>query len=117
MSGDNSEGPVYSATYSDAADRTQTALGAAKDAVRAGVDAVSAQFPAGRERVARAVGSVEDEFAAVTSDLESRIKKNPLAAVAIAALMGLLIGTMSKTPHSSDAYRNRPMRGDSLSRL
>ena len=109
MSGDNSEGPVYSATYSEAADKAQTALGTAKDAVNAGVDAVSAQVSSGRDRVARAVGSaadnlsrsaanVEDEFAAVASDLESRIKKKPLAAVAIAALMGLLIGKMSTTP-------------------
>jgi ElaB/YqjD/DUF883 family membrane-anchored ribosome-binding protein len=100
--------------YGDAAGKAQTALGSAKDAVNAGVNAVSAQVSAGRDQVAGALGSAadnlsrsaanaEDQFAAVASDLESRIKKNPLAAVAIAALIGLLIGKMSKTVRSTDA--------------
>jgi ElaB/YqjD/DUF883 family membrane-anchored ribosome-binding protein len=108
MSGDNSEGPVYSTTYGDAASKAQTAPGNAKDAVNEGVDAASAQVSAGRDWVAGAMGSAadnlsrsaanaEDQFAAVASDLESRIKKNPLAPVAIAGLIGLLIGKMSKT--------------------
>ena len=114
MSGDNSENPVYSRTYGDAAVKAQTALGSARDAVNQGVDAVSAQVSAGRDRVAGAMGSVadnlsrsasnaEDQFAAVVSDLESRIKKNPLAAIAIAALIGLLIGAMSKAARSTHA--------------
>jgi len=115
--------------YDDAAGKARSALGAAKDAVREGVDAVSAvdfsalrdeitkltqmvsdlaqkQVSAGRDQVVSAMGAagdglsqsaavVQDKFAAVESDVESRIKKNPWGAVAIAALIGLLIGKMS----------------------
>ena len=37
----------------------------------------------------------QDKFAAVEGDVEARIKRNPWGAVAIAALIGLLIGKMS----------------------
>jgi uncharacterized protein YjbJ (UPF0337 family) len=60
--------------YDYAAGKAQSALGSAKDAVNEGVNAVS---------------TID------LSDLESRIKKNPLAAVGIAALIGLLIGRMA----------------------
>jgi ElaB/YqjD/DUF883 family membrane-anchored ribosome-binding protein len=103
MSRDNPEGPVYSAIYGDAAGKAQAALDSAKNAVNEGVDTVSAQVSAGRDQVVGAMGSAadnlsrsaakaEDIFAALESDLESRIKKNPLVTVAIAALIGLLIG-------------------------
>jgi len=95
--------------YDDAAGKAQAALGSAKDALNESVDAVSAldlsglrneitklaqivsdlahkQVSAGRDQV---VGAVE------AADVETRIKKNPWAAVAIAALIGLLIGKMS----------------------
>jgi ElaB/YqjD/DUF883 family membrane-anchored ribosome-binding protein len=51
------------------------------------------------ERRARALSqsaaNAQDQFAAIEGDVESRIKKNPWGAVAIAALIGLLIGKMS----------------------
>ena len=95
--------------YDDAAGKAQAALGSAKDAINESVNAVSAldlsgvrdeitklaqtvsdlaqkQVSAGRDQV---VGAVE------AADVEARIKKNPWAAVAIAALVGLLIGKMS----------------------
>ena len=119
--------------YDDAAGKAQSALGSAKDAVREGVDAVSAvdfstlrdqitkltqmvsdlaqkQLSAGRDQAVSAMGSAmgaasdglsqsaaiaQDKFAAVEGDVESRIKKNPWGAVAVAALIGLLIGKMS----------------------
>ena len=37
----------------------------------------------------------QDKFAAVEVDVEERIKKNPWGAVAVAGLIGLLIGKMS----------------------
>ena len=37
----------------------------------------------------------QDKFAAMEGDVEARIKRNPWGAVAIAALIGLLIGKMS----------------------
>ena len=95
--------------YDDAAGKAQAALGSAKDAVNETVNAVSSldlsglrnevaklaqtvsdlahkQVSAGRDQV---VGAVE------AADVETRIKKNPWAAVAIAALIGLLLGKMS----------------------
>ena len=95
--------------YDDAAGKAQAALGSAKDAINESVNAVSAldlsgvrneitklaqtvsdlaqkQVSSGRDQV---VGAVE------AADVETRIKKNPWAAVAIAALIGLLIGKMS----------------------
>ena len=95
--------------YDDAAGKAQAALGSAKDAVNESVNAVSAldlsgvrneitklaqtvpdlaqkQVSSGRDQV---VGAVE------AADVETRIKKNPWAAVAIAALIGLLLGKMS----------------------
>ncbi len=68
------------------------------------------QVSAGRDQVVSAMGSAmgaasdslsqsaaiaQDKFTAVEGDVESRIKKNPWGAVAIAALIGLLIGKMS----------------------
>jgi ElaB/YqjD/DUF883 family membrane-anchored ribosome-binding protein len=69
-------------------------------------DLAQKQMSAGRDQVAGAMGAAgdslsqsaaiaQDKFAAVESDVESRIKKNPWGAVAIAALIGLLIGKMS----------------------
>ena len=95
--------------YDDAGGKAQAALGSAKDTVNESVNAVSAldlsgvrneitklaqtvsdlaqkQVSSGRDQV---VGAVE------AADVETRIKKNPWAAVAIAALIGLLIGKMS----------------------
>jgi uncharacterized protein YjbJ (UPF0337 family) len=60
--------------YDDAAGKAQSALGSAKDAVSESVNAVSTLD---------------------LSDVESRIKKNPWAAIGIAALVGLLIGRMA----------------------
>ena len=45
--------------------------------------------------LAQSAAIAQDKFAAVESDVEFRIKKNPWGAVAIAALIGLLIGKMS----------------------
>ncbi len=64
------------------------------------------RFPPDRNQVAGAMGaagdslsqsaaSAQDKLTAIEGDVESRIKKNPWGAVAIAALIGLLIGKMS----------------------
>jgi len=61
--------------YDYAAGKAQSALGSAKDAVNEGGNAVS---------------TID------LSDLETRIKKNPWAAVGVAALIGLVIGMISR---------------------
>jgi uncharacterized protein YjbJ (UPF0337 family) len=108
--------------YDMAAGKARSALGSAKDAVNEGVDTVSAldfsglrdevtkltQTVAGlaQKQMSSAMGAAgdslsqstaiaQDKFAAVEGDVEARIKKNPWGAVAIAALIGLLIGKMS----------------------
>jgi ElaB/YqjD/DUF883 family membrane-anchored ribosome-binding protein len=69
-------------------------------------DLAQSQLAAGRRQVVNAMGAAsdnlaqsastaQDKFAAIEGDVESRIKKNPWGAVAIAALAGLLIGKMS----------------------
>ena len=111
--------------YDDAAGKAQSALGSAADAVNRSADAVSAldfsalrdeiskltqmvadlaqrRVSAGRDQVVGAMGAAGDglsQSAAIAQDkfaaVEARIKKNPWGAVAIAALIGLLIGKMS----------------------
>jgi len=69
-------------------------------------DLAQRQIAAGRNQMVGAMGSAgdslaqsaavaQDKLVAVEGDVEARIKKNPWAAVAIAALIGLLIGKMS----------------------
>ena len=118
----NEKAAMAQGSYDDAMGKARSALGDAKDAVSDSVDAVSAldfsglkseiaklsqtvagltqkQVVAGRDQVVSAMGTAsdmaQDRLAAVEGDVESRIKKNPWAAVAIAALIGLLIGKMS----------------------
>ena len=48
------------------------------------------------ESLSQSAANAQDQFAAIEGDVESRIKKNPWGAGAIAALIGwLLIGKMS----------------------
>ena len=95
--------------YDDAAGKAQAALGSAKDAVNESVNAVSALDLSGmRNEIAKLAQTVSDLAhkqvtagrdqvvgAMEAADVETRIKKNPWAAVAIAALIGLLIGKLS----------------------
>ena len=50
---------------------------------------------AASDSLAQSATVAQDKFAAVEGDVEARIKKNPWGAVAIAGLIGLLIGKMS----------------------
>ncbi len=104
--------------FDDMKGTAQSALGSAKDAVSQGVDAVSAldysglrneiakltrtvsdlaqrQASAGRDQIVSAMGPAGDSLSQSADEVESRIKRNPWGAVAIAALVGLLIGKMS----------------------
>ena len=47
------------------------------------------------DSLSQSAGVAQDKFAAVEGDLEARIKNNPWGAVAVAGLVGLLIGKMS----------------------
>jgi uncharacterized protein YjbJ (UPF0337 family) len=105
------KGTAQQGYYDDAVGKARSALGSAKDAVNSGVDAVSAiDFAALRDQIAQLTQKVselattenlsqtaadaQDKFVAIEGDVESRIKKNPVGAVAVALLIGLLIGKM-----------------------
>ena len=67
----------------------------AQNQVSAGRDQVVGAMGAAGETLSQSAANAQDKFAAIEGDVESRIKKNPWGAVAIAALIGLLIGKMS----------------------
>ena len=69
-------------------DLTQNQVSARRDQV------VGAMGAAG-ETLSQSAATAQDKFTALEGDVESRIKKNPWGAVAIAGLIGLLIGKMS----------------------
>jgi uncharacterized protein YjbJ (UPF0337 family) len=74
---------------------TQRVSDLAQNQVSAGRDQLVGAMGAAGESLSQSAASAHDTFAAVEGDVESRIKKNPWGAVAIAALIGLLIGKMS----------------------
>jgi ElaB/YqjD/DUF883 family membrane-anchored ribosome-binding protein len=74
---------------------TQTVSDLAQKQMSAGRDHVAGAMGAAGDSLSQSAAIAQDKFAAVESDVESRIKKNPWGAVAIAALIGLLIGKMS----------------------
>jgi ElaB/YqjD/DUF883 family membrane-anchored ribosome-binding protein len=74
---------------------TQKVSDLAQNQVSAGRDQVVSAMGAAGESLSQSAANAQDKFAAIEGDVESRIKKNPWGAVAIAALIGLLIGKMS----------------------
>jgi ElaB/YqjD/DUF883 family membrane-anchored ribosome-binding protein len=74
---------------------TQMVADLAQRRVSAGRDQVVGAMGAAGDSLSQSAAIAQDKFAAVEGDVEARIKKNPWGAVAIAALIGLLIGKMS----------------------
>jgi ElaB/YqjD/DUF883 family membrane-anchored ribosome-binding protein len=74
---------------------TQKVSDLAQNQVSARRDQVVGAMGAAGESLFQSAANAQDQFAAIEGDVESRIKKNPWGAVAIAALIGLLIGKMS----------------------
>ena len=85
----------FSALREEVSKLTQTVSDLAYRQVSAGRDQVAAAMGSAGDGLSQSAAIAQDKFAAVESDVESRIKKNPWTAVAIAALVGLLIGKMS----------------------
>jgi uncharacterized protein YjbJ (UPF0337 family) len=63
--------------------------------VAAGRDQVVGAMGAAGQTLSQSASDAQDKFSALEGDVESRIKKNPWGAVAVAGLIGLLIGKMS----------------------
>ena len=74
---------------------TQQVSDLAQNQVSAGRDQVVGAMGAAGQSLSQSAATAQDKFAAMEGDVESRIKKNPWGAVAIAGLIGLLIGKMS----------------------
>ena len=74
---------------------TQRVSDLAQNQVSAGRDQLVGAMGAAGESLSQSAANAQDPFAAVEGDVEARIKRNPWGAVAIAALLGLLIGKMS----------------------
>src|SRR5277367_828032 len=74
---------------------TQKVSDLAQNQVSAGRDQIVGAMGAAGESMSRSAAHAQDQFAAIEGDVESRIKKNPWGAVAVAALVGLLIGKMT----------------------
>jgi ElaB/YqjD/DUF883 family membrane-anchored ribosome-binding protein len=85
----------FSALRDEVTKLTEMVSGLAQKQVSAGRDQVIGAVGAASDSLSQSAAMAQDKFVAVESDVETRIKKNPWGAVAIAALIGLLIGKMS----------------------
>jgi ElaB/YqjD/DUF883 family membrane-anchored ribosome-binding protein len=74
---------------------TQKVSELAQNQISVGRNQVVGAMGAAGDSLSQSAANAQDKFAALEGDVESRIKKNPWGAVAVAALIGLLIGKMS----------------------
>jgi ElaB/YqjD/DUF883 family membrane-anchored ribosome-binding protein len=85
----------FSALSDQISKLTQTVSDLAQKQIMAGRDQVVGAMGAAGDSLSQSAAVAQDKFAAVEGDVESRIKRNPWGAVAVAGLIGLLIGKMS----------------------
>ena len=85
----------FSALRDEITKLTQLVSDLAQKQVSAGRDQMVSAMGAAGDGLSQSAAMAQDKFVAVESDVEARIKKNPWGAVAIAGLIGLLIGKMS----------------------
>jgi ElaB/YqjD/DUF883 family membrane-anchored ribosome-binding protein len=74
---------------------TQQVSDLAQNQVSASRDQVVGAMGAARDNLSQSAANAQDRFVAIEGDVESRIKQNPWGAVAVAGLIGLVIGKMS----------------------
>ena len=87
--------PDLSRLRDDIARLTQLVSDLAQKQVASSRDQVAAVVSAAGDSLSQSAAVAQDKFAAVEGDVEARIKRNPWGAVAVAGLIGLLIGKMS----------------------
>jgi ElaB/YqjD/DUF883 family membrane-anchored ribosome-binding protein len=87
--------PDLSRLREDIAKLTQTVSDLAQKQVASSREQVVGVVGAAGDSLSQSAAVAQDKFAAVEGDVEARIKKNPWGAVAVAGLIGLLIGKMS----------------------
>jgi ElaB/YqjD/DUF883 family membrane-anchored ribosome-binding protein len=95
----NSVDAVSALDFSSLSDQiaklTQTVSDLTQRQLTAGRDQVAGAMGAAGDSLSQSAAMAQDKFAAVEGDVEARIRKNPWGAVAIAGLIGLLVGKMS----------------------
>ncbi len=87
--------PDLSGLRDDIARLTQTVSDLAQKQVASSRDQLAGAVSAAGDSLSQSAAVAQDKFAAVEGDVETRIKRNPWGAVAVAGLIGLLIGKMS----------------------
>jgi ElaB/YqjD/DUF883 family membrane-anchored ribosome-binding protein len=87
--------PDLSRLRDDIARLTQTVSDLAQKQVASSRQQVVGAVGAAGDSLSQSAAIAQDKFAAMEGDVEARIKKNPWGAVAVAGLIGLLIGKMS----------------------
>ena len=87
--------PDLSGLRDDIARLTRTVSDLAQKQVASSRDQVAGAAIAAGDSLSQSAAVAQDKFAAVEGDVEARIKRNPWGAVAVAGLIGLLIGKMS----------------------
>ena len=87
--------PDLSGLREDIASLAQTVSDLAQKQVASSRDQVAGVLSAAGDSLSQSAAVAQDKFAAVEGDVEARIKRNPWGAVAVAGLIGLLIGKMS----------------------
>jgi ElaB/YqjD/DUF883 family membrane-anchored ribosome-binding protein len=87
--------PDLSQLRDDITRLTQTVSDLAQKQVASSRDRVAGVVAAAGDSLSQSAAVAQDNFAAVESEVEERIKKNPWGAVAVAGPIGLLIGKMS----------------------
>jgi len=85
----------FSALRDEVAKLTQMVADLAQRQISAGREQMMGAMGSAGDSLAQSAAAAQDKLVAVEGDVEARIKKNPWAAVAVAALIGLLIGKMS----------------------
>ena len=85
----------FSALRDEISKLTQKVSDLAQNQMSVSRDQVVGAMGAASESLSQSAAIAQDKFAALEGDVETRIKKNPWGAVAIAALIGLLIGKMT----------------------
>ncbi len=85
----------FSGLKDEIARLTQQVSALAQNQVSVGRDQVVSAMGAAQDTLSQSAATAQDKFADVQGDVESRIKKNPWGAVAVAGLIGLLVGKMS----------------------
>jgi ElaB/YqjD/DUF883 family membrane-anchored ribosome-binding protein len=92
---DSGSVPDMSSLRDDIAKLTQTVADLAQKQVASSREQVAGVVGAAGDSLSQSAAVAQDKFTALEGDVEARIKKNPWGAVAVAGLIGLLIGKMS----------------------